>query len=117
VALAGVAFALPVSAVASPASPPPRVSRFVAAQVPESVAGGQLRWLLEASTRLPISDAELRAHFSKWFLLAPGQSPAELNAALQAVTDVGGLHLVELTLVQRMRSRQSSRVSTARNSR
>src|SRR3954471_13932042 len=49
---------------------------------PDSVAGGQLRWLL-ASSWLPIGDAELRAHFSKWFLLAPGQSPAELNAGLE----------------------------------
>src|SRR3954447_17609629 len=100
VLLSVIALAVPVSAVASPASPPARVSRVVAAQVPESVAGGQLRWLLEASTRLPISDSELREHFSKWFLSAPGQSPAELNAALQAVTDSGGLRLVDLTLVQ-----------------
>src|SRR3954471_471837 len=99
-ARAVIALALPVSAVASPASPPPRVSRFVAAQVPESVVGGELRWLPAACARLPIGGGELRAHFSKWFLAAPGQSPAELNAGLRAVTDVGGLHLVELTLVQ-----------------
>src|SRR4051812_23529445 len=99
-ALAACALLLAVSAAASRATPPARVPRLVARQVPDSVAGGQLRWLLEASTRLPISDTELREHFSKWFLLAPGQSPAELNAGLQAVTDSGGLRLVDLTLVQ-----------------
>src|SRR4051812_11257138 len=72
------ALVVPVSAVASPASAPPRASRLAAAQVRESVAGGQLRWLLAASTRLPIGDAELREHFSKWFGLAPRQSPADL---------------------------------------
>jgi hypothetical protein len=100
VASAVIALALPLSAGASPASPSPRASRFVAAQLPESVAGNQLRWLLEASARLPISDAELRTHFSKWFLLAPAQSPAELNDGLDGVTDGGGLGLGHVTLAQ-----------------
>jgi len=82
VTLGVMALAPALGAVAASASPPPRVSRFVAAQVPESVAGAHLRWLLKASTRLPIGDAEPRGHFSKWFLWAPGESPAELNAAL-----------------------------------
>src|SRR4051794_4542623 len=40
------------------------------------------------------------AHFSKWFLSTPGQSPAELNAALATVAGPGGLRLDALTLVQ-----------------
>src|SRR3954466_7324954 len=97
--LAASAFALLHGAVPSQAAPRAAGAALVAPHLPDSPAGRQLRWLLEASAQPPLSDAELRAHFSKWFLSAPGQSPAELNAALQAVT-VGGLHLVELTLVQ-----------------
>jgi hypothetical protein len=63
-ALAVGGLVLPVSAVASPATPPARVPGLVATQVPDSVAGAQLRWLLKASSRLPIGDAELRALLS-----------------------------------------------------
>jgi len=82
----------------APASAP--ADRFVATQPPETPAGRQLQWFIEASTRLPISEAELRAHVSKAQLASPGGSPAETNAALRAVIDESGLRLVGLTLAQ-----------------
>jgi len=94
------ALVLLTSAVLSRAASSPPAPRLVATQLSNSTAGRQLRWLLQASTRLPLSDPELRAHFSKWFLLTPGQSPGEINAALQTLAGPSGLHLVGLTLVQ-----------------
>src|SRR3954470_5827322 len=98
--LAASAFALLLGAVPSQAAPRAVGPVLVAAQLPDSPAGRQLRWLLEASARPPLSDGELRGACSKWFLATPGQSPAELNAALATVAAPGGLRLDGLTLVQ-----------------
>src|SRR4051812_30337382 len=98
--LVASAFALLLGAVPSQAAPRAAGPALVAAQLPDSPAGRQLRWLLEASARPPLSDGELRTHFSKWFLSTPGQSPAELDFALATVAAPGGLRLDGLTLVQ-----------------
>jgi beta-lactamase class A len=46
-------------------------------------AGAQLAWLLTATSHLPISAAQLRAHFDASFLAQVG--PAKLNQAFRAV--------------------------------
>jgi dienelactone hydrolase len=81
----------------APAAP---ADRFVTTQVPDSPVGHQLGWFIEASTRLPISEAELRAHFTKTFLTSPGGSPKEVNGALHEVIDANGVTLLGLTLAQ-----------------
>ncbi|MGW2219041.1 hypothetical protein ACWCSD_29000, partial [Nonomuraea sp. NPDC001684] len=35
-----------------------------AVEIPDTPVGRQLRWLLEAVTRLPVGDAELAGHFA-----------------------------------------------------
>ena len=53
---------------------------------PNTPAGAQLRWLIAAVAHLPMSDAQVHAHFDSAFL---GQvSPATLNQALQGATGV-----------------------------
>ena len=59
----------PTQAVSPPVSPP------------GTPAGAQLRWLIAAVAHLPISDAQVRAHFDPYFLAEVGQ--AGLNEALQ----------------------------------
>jgi dienelactone hydrolase len=98
--LAASAFAPLFGAAVSQAAPVTASAALVAPQLPDSPAGRQLRWLLDASTRPPLSDAEVRAHFSKWFLSAPGQSPADISTALATTAGPDGLQLVGLTLVQ-----------------
>jgi ORF 12 gene product N-terminal len=46
-------------------------------------AGAQLAWLLTATSHLPVSAAQLRAHFDAGFLAQVG--PARVNQAFQAV--------------------------------
>jgi ORF 12 gene product N-terminal len=46
---------------------------------PDTTAGVQLRWLIAAMARLPLSGAQLRAHFDTAFLAQV--SPAVLNQA------------------------------------
>lgn len=50
---------------------------------PDSLAGAQLRWLNAALPRLPLSDAELRAHFNPSLLTMVGGTAA-LNDSLQS---------------------------------
>jgi beta-lactamase class A len=89
-----VAVALLVTASSSPrtvapteptaASASPRPAK--AAAPPDSLAGAQLRWLITAVAHLPISDAQVRAHFDQAFLAQI--SPAVLNQALAEVTGI-----------------------------
>ena len=51
------------------------------ASPPGTPAGAQLRWLIAAVAHLPLSDAQVRAHFDPSFLAEVGQ--AGLNEALQ----------------------------------
>ncbi|HEY6749612.1 MAG TPA: serine hydrolase [Mycobacteriales bacterium] len=48
---------------------------------PDTPAGAQLGWLIAATAHLPLSDAEVRAHFNPGFLAMV--SPATLNQSLQ----------------------------------
>ena len=41
---------------------------------PGTPAGAQLRWLVTAVTHLPLSDAQVRAHFDPSFLAEVGQA-------------------------------------------
>jgi beta-lactamase class A len=68
-------------AVASASSLPAR-----AAVPPDTLAGAQLRWLIAAVAHLPISDAQVRAHFDQAFLAQIG--PAALNQALEEVIGI-----------------------------
>src|SRR5690348_16215567 len=77
--LASACTSAPVSRV-SPA--PTRPAKVVAP--PGTSAGAQLRWLLAATARLPVSDGQARAHFDAAFLAEA--SPAVVNRMLQAVT-------------------------------
>jgi beta-lactamase class A len=56
-------------------------------------AGAQLAWLLTATSQLPISAAELRAHFDASFLAQI--SPAKINQAFRAVGAVEVSSVVE----------------------
>ncbi len=53
---------------------------------PDTPAGAQLRWLIGALARLPLPDAQVRAHFDAAFLAQV--SPPVLNQALEAVVSV-----------------------------
>ena len=53
---------------------------------PGTPAGTQLRWLIAAAAHLPMSGAQVRAHFDAAFLAQV--SPAMLNQGLQAATGV-----------------------------
>ena len=57
-----------------------------AAVPPDTPAGAQLRWLIAAAAHLPLSDAQIRAHFDAAFLAQV--SPALINEALlqEAIT-------------------------------
>ena len=67
--------------------------RLIATELPDSPAGRQMAWFIEASTRLPLGDAEWRAHFADRFLALPGTSPAELDTLLGQVIDARGVQL------------------------
>jgi beta-lactamase class A len=53
---------------------------------PDTTAGAQLRWLIAAMPRLPMSDRQVRGHFDAAFLAQI--SPAVLNQALQAMVSL-----------------------------
>ncbi|MFI6735010.1 serine hydrolase [Nonomuraea sp. NPDC050451] len=71
------------AATAAVAAPP---------EIPDTPAGRQLRWLLDAATRPPIPESELKQHFTAEFLQSV---PADrLN---QTLTAFKGMRLQELT--------------------
>jgi beta-lactamase class A len=76
-----------VLSTAACSSPGPATAGPVKAVIPPGTpAGTQLRWLLAAVAHLPISGAQVRAHFDAAFLAQI--SPAMLNQALQSVGSV-----------------------------
>ena len=77
VMLLGAACSSPGPATAGPVK---------AVNPPGTPAGAQLRWLIAAAAHLPISGAQVRAHFDAAFLAQV--SPAMLNQGLQAATGV-----------------------------
>src|SRR3954453_7416385 len=78
----------------------PADDRFLATELPDSPAGRQMQWLLDAPARLPLSERELRAHLAKDFLAMPGYSPAQTNQGLGALFDANGMRLQGLVAVQ-----------------
>jgi Beta-lactamase enzyme family/ORF 12 gene product N-terminal len=62
------------------AAPPARPAQTVTP--PGTPAGAQLRWLMAELARLPLSDAQVRAHFDAAFLTQ--FNPAALNQMLEA---------------------------------
>jgi beta-lactamase class A len=90
------AMVLLAGACGSPAVPAPSGPATAAAPAkvvvpPVTTAGVQLRWLMAAMPRLPLSAAQVRGHFDAAFLAQV--SPAVLNQALQAVA---GLRLLSI---------------------
>jgi len=73
-------------APAGPASAAASTGPAKAVVPPGTPAGAQLRWLITALAVLPLSDAQVRAHFDEAFLVQ--LSPAALNLELQAVISI-----------------------------
>ena len=71
----------PASVAETAAAPAASPAKTVAP--PATPAGAQLRWLTAELARLPMSDAQVRAHFDAAFLAQV--SPAALNQSLEAV--------------------------------
>ena len=74
------------SAPAGPATAAASTEPAKAVIPPDTPAGAQLGWLIAAVAHLPMSGAQVRAHFDAAFLAQV--SPAMLNQGLQGVTGV-----------------------------
>ena len=74
------------AACSSPGPATGAASTGPAVNPPDTPAGAQLRWLIAAVAHLPISGAQIRAHFDSAFLAQV--SPAMVNQALQGATGV-----------------------------
>ncbi len=74
--------------------PSPRFPRakieYRAAGFPDSAAGRQARWLIDASAKLPLSGAQLRRHFSAGFLAGGAR------AFFDALEDAGALRVPDM---------------------
>jgi beta-lactamase class A len=70
-------------AASAPGGPAAAAAPATAVVLPVTPAGVQLGWLIAAMPRLPLSGAQVRAHFDAAFLAQI--SPAALNQALQAM--------------------------------
>ena len=83
----------------APAGPAAALAPATAVVLPGTPAGVQLRWLIAAMARLPLSGAQVRAHFDAAFWAQA--SPAMLNQALQALISlrVLAIRLSELNTV------------------
>ena len=86
VVLLGAACSSPV-----PAATGASVGPAKAVVTPDTPAGTQLRWLIAAVAKLPLSGAQVRAHFDTAFLAQV--SPAVLNQVLHAAAIVGLLSI------------------------
>jgi beta-lactamase class A len=73
-------------AASAPGGPAASAAPAKAVVLPDTMAGGQLGWLIAAMPRLPLSGAQVRAHFDAAFLAQV--SPAVLNQALRAVVSL-----------------------------
>ena len=72
--------------VSAPGEPAAAAAPAKAVVPPDTTAGVQLGWLIAAMARLPLSGAQVRAHFDAAFLAQV--SPAVLNQALQAMVSL-----------------------------
>jgi len=86
VAVFAVACSSPKPSAAPGPATPTGTGLSKAVSPPGTPAGAQLRWLIAATAHLPMSDAQVRAHFDSAFLAQV--SPAMLNQALQGASDV-----------------------------
>jgi beta-lactamase class A len=86
VAVLAVACSSPKPSAAPGPATPTGTGLSTAVSPPGTPAGAQLRWLIAATAHLPMSDAQVRAHFDSAFLTQV--SPAMLNQALQGASDV-----------------------------
>jgi beta-lactamase class A len=86
VAVVALAAACSSPAPAGPATTAPSTGPARAVIPPDTPAGAQLRWLIAAVAHLPMSGAQVRAHFDPAFLAQV--SPAMLNQGLKGVTGV-----------------------------
>lgn len=89
-ALAAVALTLAACGGAAPTPAPPPASAVpgstTAAEIPATQAGAALSWVLDASRRAPVPDAEITAHVSAQML---AQIPVEgFNTFLKDIGDV-----------------------------
>jgi beta-lactamase class A len=85
----GLLVATPSVTVAAPSRLATGEMVFVAAEVPDTPPGRQIAWLIDASHRVPISEAEVREHLTAGLLeLLP---VAEFNAGLAAISGSTGL--------------------------
>ncbi|MEU0567455.1 serine hydrolase [Nonomuraea sp. NPDC005983] len=75
---AAQAAARPLAPSPSPSSP--------AVEIPDTPVGAQVRWLLDASTRAPIAEGELREHLTAAFLQQV--PPAQVNQVLASVANL-----------------------------
>ncbi|MET7338180.1 serine hydrolase [Nonomuraea sp. NPDC005650] len=89
--LAAAATALTMTAACVGRTAPVQAA-VAAPEIPGTAAGKQLRWLLDAATRPPIAESELKRHFAAGFLQSV---PADrIN---QTLTAFKGMRLQELT--------------------
>ena len=103
VAVFAVACSSPKPSAAPGPATPTGTGLSKAVSPPGTPAGAQLRWLIAATAHLPMSDAQVRAHFDSAFLAQV--SPAMLNQALQGASDV---RLVSIEVNEPVRSSPSS---------
>ncbi len=81
--LAAAALVVLLGTVAPARAASPSDGRFITTELPNSPAGIQMQWFVDASTRLPLGAEELGAHFDKAFLAQPSATPARTNLFLQ----------------------------------
>ncbi|MFB4267357.1 serine hydrolase [Nonomuraea sp. GTA35] len=86
--LAAAAAAIAMTACVSQPVPAQATDTAIATapEVPDTPAGRQLGWLLDASTRAPIAEDELAGHFTADFLKSV--PPAQLNQVLTTFKDL-----------------------------
>ena len=81
-----------VLAVLAAATANAALARSTTVEPPATPVGAQVAWLLEVSSRLPISEAEADEHFSPAFLAVVPL--AEINAVFTAIAGPTGLTLI-----------------------
>ncbi|MEU6711624.1 serine hydrolase [Nonomuraea sp. NPDC046802] len=90
--LAAAAVAVTMTACVVQPAPVQATTAVAAPEIPGTPVGKQLRWLLDAATRPPVPESELKAHFDAGFLQ---NIPADqVNQVLTAFKD---MRLQELT--------------------
>jgi hypothetical protein len=89
---AATALIVLIGAVLPARAASPLDDRFVTTELPNTPAGRQMQWFIDATAQLPLSDAEIGAHFAKAFLATAGTT-AQTNKFLTALFDTNGATL------------------------